>query len=287
LFRKLLKKQGRAPRVLITDKLKSYAAAKREIMPGVAHRQHKGLNNRVEKSHQPTRRRERIMKRFKSPRQAQRFLSTHDQIANVFCQGPPSVVSFVANPSSRGNTKGLYGSQTPRPLGMVALPRKIQHERSGATMDTKGLVVLPGQGPVWDMAPGRSAVLKLLGGETADSVMMFEEVAPRGTATPVHLHRDSDEVTYVLSGEYTFKIGDEVTSGGPGTCAFIPRGVPHAWKNTGPDTGRALFIYTPAKAGKFFEDMSRMQRALSSMNDDEIATLLPDYGWEVVGPPPF
>jgi putative transposase len=88
LFRKLLKKQGRAPRVLITDKLKSYAAAKREIMPGVEHRQHKGLNNRAENSHQPTRRRERIMKRFKSPRQVQRFLSSHDQIANVFSRRP-------------------------------------------------------------------------------------------------------------------------------------------------------------------------------------------------------
>src|SRR5712671_21214 len=65
-------------------KLRSYAAAKREIMPGVEHRQHKGLNNRAENSHQPTRRRERIMKRFKSPRQVQRFLSTHDQVANVF-----------------------------------------------------------------------------------------------------------------------------------------------------------------------------------------------------------
>jgi transposase-like protein len=52
----LLKKQGRAPRVLITDKLKSYAAAKREIMPGAEHRQHKGLNNRAENSYQPTRR---------------------------------------------------------------------------------------------------------------------------------------------------------------------------------------------------------------------------------------
>jgi putative transposase len=88
LLRKLLKKQGRASRVLITDKLRSYAAAKREIMPGVEHRQHKGLNNRAENSHQPTRRRERIMKRFKSPRQVQRFLSTHDQIANVFSRRP-------------------------------------------------------------------------------------------------------------------------------------------------------------------------------------------------------
>lgn len=80
----LLRKQGRTPRVLVTDKLKSYAAAKREIMPGVEHRQHKGLNNRAENSHQPTRRRERIMKRFKSPRQVQRFLSVHDQVADLF-----------------------------------------------------------------------------------------------------------------------------------------------------------------------------------------------------------
>src|SRR5215210_1807580 len=77
LLRKLLKRQCRAPRVMITDKLGSYGAAKKEIMPGVEHRQHKGLNNRAENSHQPTRRRERQMKRFKSARQAQRFLSAH------------------------------------------------------------------------------------------------------------------------------------------------------------------------------------------------------------------
>jgi putative transposase len=84
LLRKLLKKQGIAPRVRITDKLASYGAAKREIMPSVEHRQHRGLNNRAENSHQPTRRRERIMKRFKSAGQAQRFLSVHDQVANLF-----------------------------------------------------------------------------------------------------------------------------------------------------------------------------------------------------------
>ena len=84
LLRKLLKRQGRAPRVMITDKLASYSAAKREVMPGVEHRRHKGLNNRAENSHQPTRRRERQMKRFKSAGQAQRFLSAHDPINNLF-----------------------------------------------------------------------------------------------------------------------------------------------------------------------------------------------------------
>jgi putative transposase len=84
LMRKLLKMQGRAPRVMITDKLRSYDAAKRQIMPGVEHRSHKGLNNRAENSHQPIRRRERIMKRFKSMRQLQRFVSIHDPVANLF-----------------------------------------------------------------------------------------------------------------------------------------------------------------------------------------------------------
>ncbi|KLK94602.1 transposase [Microvirga vignae] len=84
LLHKLLKKQGMVPRVMITDKLASYGAAKREIMPSVEHRRHRGSNNRVENSHQPTRRRERTMKRFKSAWQAQRFLSVHEQVANLF-----------------------------------------------------------------------------------------------------------------------------------------------------------------------------------------------------------
>src|SRR3954462_8477660 len=84
LLRKLLKRQCRAPRVMITDKLASYGAARKEITPGIEHRQHKGLNNRAENSHQLTRRRERQMKRFKSAGQAQRFLSAHDQINNLF-----------------------------------------------------------------------------------------------------------------------------------------------------------------------------------------------------------
>src|SRR5215208_774663 len=84
LLRKLLKRQTRVPRVMITDKLASYGAAKGEVMPSVEHRRHKGLNNRAENSHQPTRRRERQMKGFPSAGQAQRFLSAHDQINNLF-----------------------------------------------------------------------------------------------------------------------------------------------------------------------------------------------------------
>ncbi len=83
-FKKLLKGLQYVPRVVVTDKLKSYAAAKRKILPGVEHRQSRYLNNRAEVSHQPTRRRERQMQRFKSARHAQRFLSSHGQIHNLF-----------------------------------------------------------------------------------------------------------------------------------------------------------------------------------------------------------
>ena len=83
-FRKLLKGLTYVPRVIVTDKLKSYGAAKRELLPGVEHRQHRYLNNRVENSHQPTRQREHRMQRFKSPGHAQRFLSAYGPIAQHF-----------------------------------------------------------------------------------------------------------------------------------------------------------------------------------------------------------
>ena len=83
-FKKLLKGLQYVPRVIVTDKLRSYGAAKRQILPGVEHRQSRYLNNCAEVSHQPTRRRERQMQRFKSARHAQRFLSSHGQIHNLF-----------------------------------------------------------------------------------------------------------------------------------------------------------------------------------------------------------
>ena len=83
-FHKLLKGLMYVPRVIITDKLKSYGAAKREILPGVEHCQHRYLNNRAENSHQPTRQQKRRMQHFKSPGHAQQFLSAFGPIAQHF-----------------------------------------------------------------------------------------------------------------------------------------------------------------------------------------------------------
>jgi putative transposase len=83
-FRRLMKKTHAVPRVIVTDKLRSYGAAHREVMPSVEHRSHKGLNNRAENSHQPTRQRERAMKGFRSTGAAQRFLSAFSGISPHF-----------------------------------------------------------------------------------------------------------------------------------------------------------------------------------------------------------
>jgi len=86
-FRKLLKGLRYVPRVIITDKLKSYSVARAEAMPSVEHLQQKYQNNRAENSHQPTRLRERVMRRFKSSGHAQRFLSAFGIITSYFRPG--------------------------------------------------------------------------------------------------------------------------------------------------------------------------------------------------------
>ena len=86
-FRKQLKTLGYVPRVIVTDKLRSYSAARAEVMPSVEHFQQKYQNNRAENSHQATRMRERVMRRFKSAGHAQRFLSAFGIISSHFRVG--------------------------------------------------------------------------------------------------------------------------------------------------------------------------------------------------------
>ncbi len=88
LLRTLLKKQGWRPRRLVTDKLASYPAARRQVAPSLEHRAHKGLNNRAENSHAPLRKRERQMQGFRSPGGLQRFVSLFSAVRNVFV--PPA-----------------------------------------------------------------------------------------------------------------------------------------------------------------------------------------------------
>lgn len=104
---------------------------------------------------------------------------------------------------------------------------------------------------VGDNEPDRFSHLKLLTDQTNGSIMMFE-------------------------------IGDVESKGGPGTCAFMPRNVPHAWKNCGSTPGRVLFLYTPAVAGRFVERMMEGPKG-----PEERDKQLKEYGWELFGPNPL
>ncbi len=107
-LRKLLKGLAYVPRVVVTDKLASDGAALRAVLPGVEHRRHKGLNNRAENAHQPTRERERRMRRFKSPGHAQRFLAAYGPIAStVRSEYLGSILGDIAG-KSYGETPEKY-----------------------------------------------------------------------------------------------------------------------------------------------------------------------------------
>jgi putative transposase len=91
-FKRLLRSHGGEPRMIVTDKLRSYGVAHRELMPDVTHDNSQYANNRAEQSHEPTRVRERVMRgaafrRFKSMKQAQRFLGAHAAVSNLFNLG--------------------------------------------------------------------------------------------------------------------------------------------------------------------------------------------------------
>ena len=147
---------------------------------------------------------------------------------------------------------------------------------------SKGVVVPPGGGKHLEEKSGQVTSMKLFGRQTGQSVTLWEQTVPAGSKNSwLHLHRDSDEIAWVLEGEFIFKIGDGVTTGGPGTCAFIPRSVPHAWKNSSRTPGRLVFLMTPAGAGRFIEEM------VEQPPDGKLKTRLEQAGWVVLGPSPL
>jgi len=189
--------------------------------------------------------------------------------------------SRVTDPAQGGAGFSLGPLTGELRLGSVS----CRPEREDLKMSAKGIVIPADGGRRLDgLTPGGRFDLKLVGRDTADSIMLFEEICPVGRKSLYHLHRDSDEVIWVVAGEFSFKIGDEVTTGGPGTCAFMPRGVAHAWKNIGNDTGRLVALYTPAAAGGYIEELLEEGRP---QTPEESKALADRHHWEIVGPNPL
>jgi quercetin dioxygenase-like cupin family protein len=111
---------------------------------------------------------------------------------------------------------------------------------------SSGTLLTPGGGRHRDLYAGRSFLFRLTGDDTGDAVGALEERIPPGGGARRHIHTTSEELIYVLEGEFTFLVGDALASGGPGTLAFVPRGETHAWRNCGTEPGRLLVLFLPA-----------------------------------------
>src|SRR2546425_301642 len=93
---------------------------------------------------------------------------------------------------------------------------------------------------------------------TKGAYSISEDVTPPGQGAPPHMHTREDEIFYVLEGEFEFRCGDRVFRGTKGAMASLPRGIPHAFKNTGNTAGKTLVVLVPGGMEKVFEDLSEM-----------------------------
>jgi quercetin dioxygenase-like cupin family protein len=116
-------------------------------------------------------------------------------------------------------------------------------------------VLSPGEGQTVTVL-GDQYVYKAVGADTGGAYGLLETTAPPGSAVPAHIHHTVDEAFYVLVGELTIRIGDEVRKASNGAFAFIPRGALHALTNQGTRLARALVIVSPAGFEQAFAEMA-------------------------------
>jgi quercetin dioxygenase-like cupin family protein len=109
----------------------------------------------------------------------------------------------------------------------------------------------------------------------------MEAVNWPGEGPPLHVHTREDETVYVLEGGFRFRLGDRLSSTGPGSFVFIPRGLPHTWQVTGDQLGRMLVTFSPAGMEGFFDSLAK----LTEFDLSAFRTAAAKHGMEVVGPP--
>jgi mannose-6-phosphate isomerase-like protein (cupin superfamily) len=137
----------------------------------------------------------------------------------------------------------------------------------------------PGEG-VRNFAFGER-LLRVRGAETAGRFSLWEEPVPPGVGPPLHVHQREDEFFQVLSGRFRFRCGETVGEGGGGTTAFLPRGVPHAFRNISGATGLLLIGVTPGGFEEFFVELE----AAGVSDPAAAAAIGARYGLDFVGPP--
>jgi mannose-6-phosphate isomerase-like protein (cupin superfamily) len=155
---------------------------------------------------------------------------------------------------------------------------------------SRGIILGAGEGYT---IPGTDAItLKATGEETGGSIGFLEATSAPGYGPPRHVHRSSDELFYVLEGEFLFLVGEREVSAPPGTFVFVPRGTVHAAKVTGTEPGKVLTAYVPGGLERSFEEFAqaRAERAEGVSRSTGPQTMTAEqinekYDSEFVGPP--
>ena len=150
------------------------------------------------------------------------------------------------------------------------------------TSGSHGYVVASHEGSVWNMQPGRPAIFELFAEQTGGRIAVFEEAVPPGAGTALHLHRNADEVLYVVSGDFTFRLGEVSQSVAVGSWVFVPLGSVHGWRNSGSEDGRLFSIFTPGDGAKPFEEMGREGKSLPEIDVVTRDAIFARYGMEVI-----
>lgn len=145
-------------------------------------------------------------------------------------------------------------------------------------------VLGPEEGLRLRSGPGRDLVFKVTGDDTGGAFDYFVvEVAPHG-GPPLHVHHRQEETIHVLSGTFKVRIGEETFVCEPGGFAYLPSGVPHAFRNLTEDPARIVVVYTPGGGHRFYEEFGPLTRD-GEPDRAEVAALFEKHDMSLLGPP--
>lgn len=144
------------------------------------------------------------------------------------------------------------------------------------------LVLLPGEGKAVQIGAGLGVVFKLFGTDTGGRFAVVEHpLAPGTLGGPSHVHHNEDEASYVLEGEITLQVGDQLIQAPTGALIFKPKGLPHTFWNQGSVPARILEIISPAGFEKYFEELAELVTPGGPPDLSRLMTLAQKYDLEL------
>jgi mannose-6-phosphate isomerase-like protein (cupin superfamily) len=150
-------------------------------------------------------------------------------------------------------------------------------------MDTKAIVLRPGEGRAIDLGAFRMSV-KATDTETGDAFSLLEADEPPGFGPPLHIHHNAAEAFYVLKGEYVIFLEGDEFSCPAGSFVYVPAGLPHGFR-VGAEPSRKLNLYTPAAMVGYFDELAAAT-ARGEVDPETLSEIADRYGMEVIGPVP-